>query len=71
MRDFRRAVDSDRDVDRPDSAADENRRVLPRPQALEDGKAAACQRADAREHDLAAVGMAGEHRRARRVPRLP
>ena len=62
-RDFRRAVDSHRHVDRPDSAAHEDRRVVPRSQPCEDREAPARHRAHAREHDLAAVGMSREHGR--------
>ena len=69
-RDLRRAVDSHRDVDRPDAAAHEDRRVLPARQAGEDREAAAGQRADSRQHDLTAVRVARQHRRHVRAPRL-
>src|SRR5438132_9702074 len=62
-RDFRRAVDAHGNVDRSDAAADEHPRVLARREAFEHRKAAPRDRADAGQHDLATVRVAGENRR--------
>ena len=58
-RDFRRAVDADRHVDRSHAAAHEHRRPLATADAGDDRKLLRGDRADGRQHDLAAVRVAG------------
>ena len=62
-RDFRRAVDPDRNVDRSDPAADEHPRVVARAEPGQHRKAASATAPTPGKHDLAAMRMSREHSR--------
>ena len=69
-RDFRRAIDPDRHVDRSDAAAHEQRRVVASRDAGDHRKLPRRNRADAGQHDLTAVRVSGQDQRDVRAPRL-
>ena len=59
--------DANRHIDRPDAAADEGRRIRASALSRDDREVPGRDRADAREHDLAAVRVAAQHQRQREL----